>query len=399
MLQLRHRALYAAFDRFPSRKGAAIHIGQFASTLFGSMGGGLLYVVGDESLPSHQIEGTIEIVRAMPAAENFLERTIHFGMRLRSLLGESGSALEICHFRDPWSGVEIVTRPHDYATVYEVNALPSIELPFSYPFIAPETLDKIRNLERICLEGADVIITPARTIRDRLLQIGVDAGKIRVIPNGADLPGIVPRPTGAPDRYILYFGALQPWQGFETLLRAFARLADLEDLRLVVCVSRWSTQAKRYRKFAAKLGVDERVLWFDALEEADLAPWRSHALLSVAPLRDCARNVEQGCAPLKILESLASGVPVVASDLPSVREIMTDGVEGRLVHPDRPGDLARTIRVLLEYPAERERMGKAARRRVEEDFTWTHARASLAALYEEVSGRHGAVPAVAEERG
>ena len=70
----------------------------------------------------------------------------------------------------------------------------------------------------------------------------------------------------------------------------------------------------------------------------------------------------QGCAPLKILESMASGMPVVASDLPAVRELLADGEHGRLVAPDRPGELARAIRVLLDFPERRARLAANARR-------------------------------------
>ena len=60
---LRQRALYAAFDRFPSRKGSAVHIDRFARALFEHAGGGLLYVLGGEGLPAYQREGEVEIVR------------------------------------------------------------------------------------------------------------------------------------------------------------------------------------------------------------------------------------------------------------------------------------------------------------------------------------------------
>ena len=158
-------------------------------------------------------------------------------------------------------------------------------------------------------------------------------------------------------RYLLYFGALQPWQGVDTALRAFSRLKDLEDLELVICSSTHPRRAKPYRKLAEKLEIEPR--WHFQLSEPELAPWREHATLSLAPLRDCARNAQQGCAPLKILESHASGTPVVASDLPATRELI-DASTGRLVAPDRPGELARAIRVLLDYPERIAELGRNA---------------------------------------
>ena len=91
--------------------------------------------------------------------------------------------------------------------------------------------------------------------------------------------------------------------------------------------------------------------------------------------------MEQGCAPLKVLESLAAGVPVVASDLPPVREIVTDGVEGRLVAPDRPAELARAIRLLLHVPGLREEMATAARRKAERELSWDRSVALLKEVY------------------
>jgi glycosyltransferase involved in cell wall biosynthesis len=381
LLNRRHRALYAAFDRFPTRKGASTHIARFAPALFEEYGGGLLYVVGDETLPAHQIEVDVEIVRFSIPLPNLLERAVAFGEHLARLLEEAVDDLEVCHFRDPWSGVPILERPHRYATVFEVNALPSIELPYAYPSIAPRTLGKVRAAERFCLEAADRIVTPSRTTRDFLVGEGIPAARIDVVPNGADLLPPLPRPFEAPDEYLIYFGALQPWQGVDTLFRAFARLADLETLRLVVCGSGRSRHARAAEKLAAKLGLAGRVTWRWELPSPELEPWLSNALLSVAPLSACSRNVEQGCAPLKILESLAAGVPVVASDLPPVREIVTDGVEGRLVAPDRPAELARAIRVLLHFPQIRAEMAAAARERAARDFTWDRSLSLLKGVF------------------
>ncbi|MRR12127.1 glycosyltransferase family 1 protein, partial [bacterium] len=112
LLSRRHRALYAAFDRFPTRKGASTHIARFAPALFEEFGGGLLYVVGDETLPAHQVEGEVEIVRFSRPVPNLLERAVAFGEHLVRLLEEADDDLEICHFRDPWSGVPILERPH-----------------------------------------------------------------------------------------------------------------------------------------------------------------------------------------------------------------------------------------------------------------------------------------------
>jgi len=374
-----HEALYASFDRFPSRKGSAVHIDRFARALFAHAGGGLLYVLGGDGLPPYQREDEVEIVRFSRPTDNYLERALAFSARLEALLDQDGGSLRLAHFRDPWSGMAVVQR--ELATVYEVNGLPSVELPYLHPGIPRGTLERIAEVEQRCLDAADAVVVPSPVIAAALERRGVATDRIHVISNGADLAPPTPRPADAPARYLLYFGALQPWQGLDTALRALARLTDLEDLELVVCASVHRRKAKPYRKLAARLGVEHRVRWHFALPEDQLAPWREHAVASLAPLRDCSRNVAQGCAPLKVLESMASGVPVLASDLPVVRDLVDDGEQGLLVAPDRPGELARTVRTLLDFPDRATAMGAAGRARVAERFSWEASVAALADLY------------------
>ena len=388
MLLTSPRSLYAAFDRFPTRKGASTHIARFAPCLFDHAGGGLLYVMGDATLPVQQLEreswGDVEILRFSLPVENFLERAAAFGACLAHVLDEAHDTLTMAHFRDPWSGVPILSRPHRYASVFEVNALPSIELPHAYPGIAPRTLEKIRATEMFCLQQCDAVVTPSRTTRALLESLGVPPAKITVVPNGAELIAASPRPPDAPRKYLLYFGAMQSWQGVDTLLRAFARLADLDDLHLVICGAQRSRDARRSERFAQRLGLQSRILWRWELPMGELASWIANAELSLAPLRACARNVTQGCAPLKILESMAAGVAVVASDLPPVRELISDGIEGRLIAPDRPAELARAIRVLMAYPDQRRAMGERGRARIAGEFSWQRSLQALRDVYRRI---------------
>ena len=194
-LQLQHRALYASFDRFPSEKGAARHVERMAETLFASASGGVLYVLGSGDLPIYQREGNIEIFRFSEQIPNFMERALQYGRRLDALLAEQGDSLRLCHFRDPWSGVPILLRrKKGCAAIYEINGLPSIELPSAYPDISERTLGKIRASEEFCWSQADAIITPGETLKGNLVRLGVPEEKITVIPNGADLPPSISPP-------------------------------------------------------------------------------------------------------------------------------------------------------------------------------------------------------------
>jgi len=217
---MRHRALYAAFDRVPSAKGAAIHIAHAVRALERAAGNTLLACVADGRLPEGEREGGIEVMRLGAGAPDLVERVRAYRRSLAGILEAQRGSLRVCHFRDPWSGIPILDASRAYrqrggsrfATVYEVNGLPSIEMPYRFPSISARTLDRIRAMERRCLAEADHILTPAATLARNLERMGVAPARITVIPNGADLPSRrMRRPPGAPKRYFLYFGALQPW--------------------------------------------------------------------------------------------------------------------------------------------------------------------------------------------
>ena len=395
------RAAYFAFDRFPSSKGSAVHIGQMAAELFDRFGGGLLGVLGGGGLPRYQREGDVEIARFDEQIPNLIDRAEAYSHWVARHLAPHLETMELVHVRDPWSALPVLG--HRHKVVYEVNGLPSIELPHTWPQAAPATVAKLRRLEAHCLERADAVVVPSSVIGNAVRQMGINPEKLFLVPNAADpvttatltaapsaatpltgagdssaaVPGA--RPPGAPEHYLIYVGALQRWQGVDVLLRAFARLADLTDLRLVVCSSVPERRAKPLQRLADRLGVAERIVWRFTLPHDEVAGWLAGAAVSAAPLTACPRNLDQGCAPLKILESMAAGTPVVASDLPAVREILGD--DGRLVAPDRPAELARAIRILLEYPGQARAMAARARGRVP---TWADSRAKLAEVYSRV---------------
>ncbi len=81
------------------------------------------------------------------------------------------------------------------------------------------------------------------------------------------------------------------------------------------------------------------------------------------------------------LEAMASGKPVVVSDVPGIREVIDDGVEGLLADPINPEDVAERMRELLQDPEARRRMGSRGRRKVEERFSVERVVDRLEAFY------------------
>lgn len=381
------KSLYAAFDTYPAPKGAAVHIREFAQTLFAHTGSGLLLVLGEAGLPSWQIEGSMQIRRLASEEPNYLKRAMLFGEFVYAHAEMLRNDLKIAHFRDPWGGIPLLdVKARSYKTVYEVNALPSIELPTRYGSISGRTCDKIRTLEQRCWQEADRIVCPSQVIKNCLVELGANADKITVIPNGAHLvdPAQINIPADAPGEYLIYFGAVQNWQGIEVLFKAMTFLRDMPELKLVLCVSGSKPRLKYLQKLAGRLGIEQQLIWHLKVPQALVSDWLAGAAISVAPLVECSRNLTQGCCPIKIVESMAMGKPIIASDLPVVRELLEHNHTGWLIRPDRPSELARAIRILLAHPEERRKIGENAQKKAAESLTWEASAAALATIYQQL---------------
>jgi glycosyltransferase involved in cell wall biosynthesis len=324
--------------------------------------------------------GDVRYLRYNEKEPNYLERARRFSVWLGRILRGS-SSFEIAQFRDIWSGLPIIESRKAWFTVFEVNGLPSIELLYRYPRISRETIRKIRSIEIHCLVEADVILCPSAVIRQCIQSFGIPGGKIRVLPNGAEIPGPMVPPSQISGRYIIYFGALQKWQGLDVLIRSFRFLEDYHDLKLVICSSLQDKFDAPYLELVKKYGLTNRVTWYHKVDKNMLNSLIQGSLFTVAPLKDTARNIIQGCSPLKIFESMANAKATLASDIPSVREIITDGFDGFLVRPDRVDSLARAMRKMIDIPSRTENAGFNAQETVRKKYHWDHIESGLKELY------------------
>jgi glycosyltransferase involved in cell wall biosynthesis len=379
------RNVYATYDVFPSAKGASTHIREMilvSSQLCDELQ--LFCLRGSSSYPTVQTEGNIFIKRYYNEEElNYLEKASLFSQQLFIDIQKNKESIQIGHFRDVWSGMGLTAEP-SIKTIFEVNALTSIELPYRYPNLTPTFLQKLKELESQCLQKATVIITPSEVTKAYLkTNYAIDAEKIKVIPNGAHIPDSFERPIDAPEQYLIYFGAIQPWQGVEVLLKAMTYLEDFEDLKLVICLAVKEKAFKPYRKLLEKLGLENRVILKSRLPKKELYNYIHYAEASIAPLKACDRNITQGCCPLKILESMACKTIVIASELPVVTELVTEQ-EALLFEPDREQDLARCIRFVLDEPERKETYITNAFNKVKSKFLWDDQKDKLKKIYQDL---------------
>lgn len=374
---------YAAFDAFPTSKGASTHI---LHTLEGlSHFAENIQVFCLDGYQNYTLPSSKIFLNSYHYAENsgnYLSRAYLFTEKVfqnMDLEKRSG----IAQFRDIWGGLAMINRPN-IKTIFEVNALTSIELPLRFPLLTPKLLSELKEIEKTCLNSCDAIVTPSYVTKDFIIsEYGIVGEKITVIPNGANLPTKFTRVENLPRNYILYFGALQPWQGLDILLKTFKYLQDYPDLKLVICSSVKEKATKDYQKLVEHLGLKDKVLFLYELEKENLQYVISQAKASVAPLKFGDRNVTQGCCPIKIIETIASKIPLIVADLPVTRELVNDD-QAWFFYPEDCLDLSRCIRFVLDNPEVAEKKAEKAFDHFEQNLTWEKHNEKLSLVYHQL---------------
>ncbi len=204
----------------------------------------------------------------------------------------------------------------------------------------------------------------------RLAASGNGRSKIRVAHLGVDTERFAPsgerRRRGAPR--ILCVANHVPEKGIEHLLDAARQLAEEgTEVRVELVGEGPLTDSLRAR--ASRLGLTPRSVVFRGRRDREQVR-RALARATIFALPCSAGGgVDHDGLPVAILEAMACGLPLVTTPVGGIPDAIEDGENGRLVPPDDPAALARTLSELLTDPAQRRRLGASARRSAEERFS------------------------------
>ena len=142
-----------------------------------------------------------------------------------------------------------------------------------------------------------------------------------------------------------------------------------------------SRQRKLLAKQIRKLGLEEYVSVEGSVAHHQVAEIIASADVCLAPLALNDRNVTQGCCPIKIIEYMACARPIVASNLPVVRELVREDIDALLFNPGDINDLARQVLTLLENPSTADKIAGSAGKRARDKFSWHQAQKKLLRVY------------------
>lgn len=383
--------LYTAFDIVPSPKGASTHILHNLRGLV-NRGFGVHLITPNDGLlpPEDTIEGARVTRIPQDLSQNFLARAVHFGKSVLAHLALH-PGYDVVHYRNIWDGFQIAQnkRKFGYKTLFEVNGLPSIELKYHYPGMDAELLAKIKEQEIATLHLADAVICPSNVTRDYIASLGLDRKRVTVIPNGVNPSDFAVTPLPVRDGRVpvlLYIGTLADWQGLDIVIKSLPKILAEQPAKLKIVGRGRSRQRKMLAKQIRKLGLEEHVILQPAVPHHEIPALISEADICLAPLGLNDRNVTQGACPIKVLEYMAAGRPLLASNMPIVRELVREDVDGLLFSPNDPDDLARQALLLLKDVELSQRLAESAAGHAREKFTWHESQKRLGKVVERLLG-------------
>jgi len=210
-------------------------------------------------------------------------------------------------------------------------------------------------------------------------------GTAAIVPSGTEVPSAMPEKEASGARFMVtYMGTTRyAWKGVATLFDAMEYLPDHIGLEIIGSLD--SSLADH--RMVAPLSAAGRLEVTSHLPPKEAHQRLLQAQVSVVPNSGLEAISRYYTSPLKLLEAMAAGAAIVASDLPSIREIVTEH-EAVLVEPDEPKALAEGIRRMVEDTALRKDLSRRAWARVQ-DFSWPGRAKKIVDLAHEVL-RHGA---------
>jgi glycosyltransferase involved in cell wall biosynthesis len=235
----------------------------------------------------------------------------------------------------------------EHASLYGAKRAPS-----------PAKLSRLDRRERRVCRGAAGMVTITGALLKALEERHGTIAPSRVVPDGARLPNEVPTFEGLHSPPCVYYvGQLYPWKGVDVLVEAMGQVKDAE--LVVVGGLPPEPDLDRLKRLASSLSLEGRVRFRGFVPPPELEAERANADLFVIPLLD-STTARLFTSPLKLFEAMASGRPVVASDLPSIREVLAHEENALLVPPGDAHALAQAIESLLRDPALSARLASRA---------------------------------------
>jgi len=279
--------------------------------------------------------------------------------------------------------------------IIEVNGVSQYELRLTQKqsqtvndVISRMRINLLMLLEIFVIKKADVVIVVTQGIKDDLINKGVDINKIHVIENGANTELFKPHADkkilnelknklhiNNDENVIIFVGNLAPWQGVEYIIYAAQQILE-QNKKVKFLIVGDGVIKQNLMELCTELNLVNNFIFTGMVKYEDVPKYISISDIGVVPLA-----TGRICSPMKLFEYLSSGIPVVASDNETIRNILTSD-EGIMVKSEDSTDLAIALMELLNNEKLRKQMGNNGRKLVMENYTWSNTAKQLMEVFE-----------------
>lgn len=237
------------------------------------------------------------------------------------------------------------------------------------------TFPKNYFLYSLFFKKATEIVVITQKLKDLLMERGISPDKILVAPDGVDLAEFSIKETKGECRkklnlpqdkkIILYTGHLYEWKGAQTLAEASPYLPEDANIYFVGGIKE---DIERFK--SQILNLKSQILVVGHRPHAEIPYWLRASDVLILPNSGKEDISKYWTSPMKMFEYMASGRPIVASDLPSLKEVLNEN-NSVLVEPDSPEKLSEGIKKILDNPELAEKISGQAFKEVQ-DYTWSN---------------------------
>ena len=384
---------------FPPEEGIGFHVYNLSKKLMDKGHEVSVLTRGTTKFENHEFEG-IKIIKAPFFPVYPFHVYLHGFFIHRKLKGFIEENFDIIHFHNPLvpvikTSLPAVVTMHG-STIEHVDAMELVDFKSFFSKILGRTFSY--NISKNLMNYADDVLTISDSVAGQIEEYYHVHG-LKVISNGVDIDRFHPVESkaggnigtcnsGESDRfypvkskwneskgnYLLYVGRLGHGKGIFDLLNAFKLLNKESDLKLVIA-GKGELEGKIRSKIEKESIFNVELLGH--VEQEDLIGIYQNAGIFAFP------SHYEGL-PTAILEAMASGLPIVATDVSGCRDLIEDGYNGLLVPPEDPDELYESVSKLLHEPEFAEYIGKNARLSAERGYSWKSIADKVEKVYKSV---------------
>lgn len=241
------------------------------------------------------------------------------------------------------------------ASVLKVTDLFSLATKFQAKYIS-------YPLERKLIKNSSMVTAVSSTVSKNLEDYGLKAEDIKLVYNGVDQNIFFPSGTKPEEKYILYTGRISYGKGLVELIDCAKEVCDIrDDVSFVLAGD--GPLLSNLKKKVLEMNLQNRIKFLGRVNRKTIINLYQNATIFAFP------SYYEGL-PGSLLEAMACQLSIVATEVPGNIELIEHNKNGILIPPKNASAISKAILDLLDDPDKREKLGKYARKTIEDKFTW-----------------------------